>query len=271
MIFIISKKKLVHFMLCIMVIILIGSGFHVCNKRSMVTSSDTKGYIALVIDDFGNHGDGTDEVLALGIPITAAVMPFTPYSEYDANAAHEAGLEVIIHIPMEPVHGRKEWLGPRGITTNLSDEEIQLRINEGLDLIKWAVGMNNHMGSKVTQDKRIIRNILKIAKQRNLFFLDSQTTENSIVSEIAKEIGIVSFKRDIFLDNSKNKENIENQLIKLGDIALQKGYAIGIGHVGPEGGTITAEVIKSVYPELEKKGITFIYLSQLKDICASIQ
>jgi len=79
-------------------------------------------------------------------------------------------------------------------------------------------------------------------------------------------MNVVFFKRDVFLDNSKIKKDIEEQLRELGDIALKKGYAIGIGHVGPEGGTVTAEAIKSVYPELVKNGIRFVCVSELKNI-----
>jgi len=52
-------------------------------------------------------------------------------------------------------------------------------------------------------------------------------------------------------------------LLKLGNIVIKNGIAIGIGHVGAEGGLATAQAIKSVYPILNKKGIEFIYVSDL--------
>lgn len=229
-------------------------------------NENIKGYIALIIDDFGNHTDGTKEMISMGIPITAAVMPSLNFTEKDAKEAHDAGVEVIMHVPMEPINGKPEWLGPNGIICSLSDEEIKSRIAEGLDQIKWAVGMNNHMGSKATQDKRVMKNIMEVAKERNLFFIDSLTSENSVVSSISDELGVTSFSRDIFLDNVKNKESIEKQMEKLGDIALKRGYAIGIGHVGAAGGSVTAAAIKTMYPILEEKGIKFIYVSQLKEV-----
>jgi len=266
MVLIISKKLLLRFVIIVaLVIILIFSNFAI-NALDTNVNSDTGGYIALIIDDFGNGAEGTDDMLRLGIPITAAVMPFLPYSSKDANDAHNAGLEVILHIPMEAVHGKKEWLGPRGITIDLSSDEVEKRIIDGLDEVKWAIGMNNHMGSKITQDKRIMESVLKIAKEKNLIFIDSGTTQNSVVGEVADAMNVIHFKRDVFLDNSKIQKNIEESLRKLGDVAIKKGYAIGIGHVGPEGGRVTAEAIKAVYPKLEEKGIKFIYVSQLRDI-----
>lgn len=265
MILIVSKKILLRFIVIVAILMVTMFSIYTMNIFDTKVNSNNGGYIALIIDDFGNNAEGTNAMMQLDIPITFAVMPFLPSSFSDAKAADNAGFEVIMHIPMEPIHGKKEWLGPRGITTDLSNEEIKQRIEEGLDEIKFAIGMNNHMGSKATQDKRVMEKILQIAKERNLIFIDSVTNENSVVMEVAEFVGVTSFKRDVFLDNSKASKDIEKQLIKLGDIALEKGYAIGIGHVGPEGGTVTAEAIKAVYPKLQKKGIEFIYVSQLKE------
>ena len=222
-----------------------------------------KAYIVLVIDDFGNDGVGTQAMMALDIPVTVAVMPFMPYSAHEAQLAHDSGLEVILHVPMEPMHGKKEWLGPKGITTNLADQEIQERVKDALEEIKWAVGINNHMGSKATQDVRVMENILQVAKDKDLFFVDSVTTGKSVTKEVAERLNVEWFKRDIFLDNVKDKKSIEKQLEKLGEVALKQGYAIGIGHVGPEGGMVTVEAIKEVYPRLEKNGVRFVSISEL--------
>ncbi len=228
-----------------------------------LTEPEPRAYIAIVIDDFGNHGEGTDALLALDIPITVAVIPGLEHSQSDATLAHQANKEVILHIPLEPNYGKASWLGPKGITTNLTDEEIEKRIRESLTEIRYAKGMNNHMGSKATADKRIMQIILSIAKENDLYFLDSLTTSDSVVQEIATSIDVPHFKRDIFLDNVKDQKAIERQLIRLGEIALEQGYAIGIGHVGPEGGTITVKAIASIYPQLEARGIKFVFLSEL--------
>lgn len=264
---IIIKKFLLFLILVIFITCIIGrTGFLIKKPFNAKTNPHKVSYIALIIDDFGNNGDGTEAMMHLGIPITAAVMPFLPNSQSDANMLHNAGLEVIMHVPMEPVNGNPTWLGPNGITCNLPDKEIESRINEGLKQIKWAVGMNNHMGSKAMKDRRIVNIIFKIAKQNNLYFVDSKTGENSVAPEIAKDLNVTFFSRDVFLDNSKEKTNIEKQLIKLSDISKEKGYAIGIGHVGPAGGTVTAQAIKSMYPILEKKGIRFVFVSELNKI-----
>ncbi|QXM05242.1 divergent polysaccharide deacetylase family protein [Crassaminicella indica] len=264
MFIVVTKKRLYKVIIALLIVCLLMICIFIKCRKNTKTNGEPVGYVVLVIDDLGYHGDGMEELLKLDIPITAAVMPFSPFTKSDAEAVHKAGIEVIMHVPMEPVVGKKEWLGPKGITCDLSDEEIKLRIKEGLDEIKYAVGMNNHMGSKATQDKRVMKAILEIAKENNLFFLDSKTNPNSIVADVANELDVICFERDVFLDNIKNQRAIEKQLKKLGNIALEKGYAIGIGHVGAEGGKVTINAIKNMYPILEKEGIKFVNLSKLK-------
>jgi polysaccharide deacetylase 2 family uncharacterized protein YibQ len=227
-----------------------------------------RGYLALVIDDFGNHGEGTEAMVNLGIPLTAAVMPFLPFSRADADLAHEAGLEVIMHIPMEPVHGEPSWLGPKPITCGLTDQEIKARLIDGLTQLKWAVGMNNHMGSRAMQDTKVVKAIMEIARQENLFFLDSRTTTAKVAMKTAEKLSYPYLARDEFLDGCRVSSHIKKQLRKLGELALRKGYAIGIGHVGAEGGTVTAKAIQEMYPELVKQGVCLVYLSQIKEVAA---
>lgn len=234
--------------------------------QTLTTMSQKKVYVALVIDDFGNDRRGVKEMLDLDIPITVAVMPFLPRSVEDAKNAHRKGFDVLLHMPMEPNIGKKEWLGKKAITSNLDNNRVEKIINEAFDEIKFAIGMNNHMGSKITQNERIMSCVFKVLKERNMFFLDSKTASKTISSKISAQTGVICLERDIFLDNNKTRRSIQKQMSKLATIAHKKGYAIGIGHVGPEGGKITAQVIKDMSKKLEMEGIEFIRLSQVRDI-----
>ena len=264
------RNKLIKTLLVIIVLSIVAtSSFTHMNKKNVISTlkvkdKQPKGYVVIIIDDFGNNGNGTEEMINIGIPITAAVMPGLEYSAINAQRVHEKGFDVILHVPMEPLKGKASWLGPNAITSNLSSEEIDQRIKTSLRELQFAIGMNNHMGSKITQDEKIMRQILNLSKENNLIFVDSVTNENSVVSKISKEVGCESYSRDVFLDNIKSVESIRMQLNKLGDVALKKGYAIGIGHVGVEGGIITARAIKDMENTLKAKGIEFITLSQLK-------
>ena len=262
----ISKKWLKIILLVFIALICTTIYSYSAKEKSIVANAPKKAYVALVIDDAGSHGDGVDELLKLNIPITAAVMPFLEYSQKDAQDCFDAGIEVILHIPMESETGLASWLGPKPIKCSMSDEEIRATVLEGLEEVKWAKGMNNHMGSKAIKDKRVMQQILKVAKENGLFFLDSKTISSNIAKEVSSKMNVAYLSRDVFLDNSKKEKEIEDAMIKLEKIALQKGYAIGIGHVGGQGGKVTINTINKMAEELKKNGIEFVYLSELDSI-----
>jgi polysaccharide deacetylase 2 family uncharacterized protein YibQ len=216
---------------------------------------------AIVIDDFGNNSEGTGEMLQMPIPITAAVMPFLRTTKNDAEAAHKAGYDVLVHLPMEPKTGRASWLGPGAIMTNLSDEEIRDKVRKAIDAVPYAIGINNHTGSKATGDIRVMRAIMDVCKERGLLFLDSHTNYRSVACKAAAEKNVPCLENEIFLDDHALPAHISKQLKLLADRSKQNGTAIAIGHVGL-GGKIMAGTLRNMIPQLTDR-IQFVSISQL--------
>lgn len=217
--------------------------------------------IAIVIDDFGNDMKGTEEMLELPIKFTAAIMPFLPSTHRDAEAAHAKGHDVIVHLPMEPIRGKVSWLGLGAILTRLSDEEIRRRVELAIADVPYAVGMNNHMGSRATADERVMRIVLQVCKEKGLFFLDSRTSWNSVVPKIARELGVPLLQRDVFLDDVYSSRHVSKQLALLRKKVIQNGTCVVIGHVGPSG-LITSGELKKTIPVLMSEA-SFVRLSEL--------
>ncbi|EGG32896.1 divergent polysaccharide deacetylase family protein [Paenibacillus sp. HGF5] len=217
--------------------------------------------LAVIIDDFGNDQKGTEEMLNLPVKITVAVMPFLPTSKKDAEAAHQQGHDVIIHMPMEPKQGRSSWLGPGAILSSLTDEEIRKRMEEAIDSVPYAVGINNHMGSKVTGDERVMSIVLDVCRERGLFFVDSKTNYYSVVGKLAASMGMPSIANDIFLDDVHTVQHVSKQLQTAAQHAVERTSCIAIGHVGVYG-IRTAEALKGTIPELQKK-VEFVGISDL--------
>lgn len=215
---------------------------------------------AIVIDDLGNNMAGTEEIVGMPFPITVAVMPFLPSSKKDAEAAHRNGHEVIVHLPMEPLKGNKSWLGPGAITCDLTDDEIRKRVLAAIDDIPHAIGINNHMGSKATVDERVMRVVLEVCRERGLFFLDSHTNYRSVVSKLAKQIGVPCIENHLFLDDVKSKMHVLNQIKLLQKHLREHEPCIAIGHVG-SGGKITAELVRQLPGTME--GVQFVGVSKL--------
>ena len=209
--------------------------------------------LMIVIDDFGNGLKGTDAMLNLEIPLNIAVMPFLPSSKRDAEIAYEKGHEVIIHMPLEPKSGKRSWLGPKPITVDLSDEEIRQRVLEAIESVPHAKGMNNHTGSKATENERVMRVILEVCKEKGLYYVDSKTSHKSIVGKIAQELQLPYLENQMFFDHQQNRTYINKQAEKVLKDLSNKNIIISIGHVGVSG-DIMVDVIKNYYPLWQENG-----------------
>ena len=217
--------------------------------------------IVLVIDDFGYRNDSiSDGFLELPVPITCAVLPGHNQSSRFAKKAINAGKEVIVHMPMQSAiasSGEDEFKLKIGMTS----EEIEWRLNEALNEIPEAVGINNHQGSKATTDGKVMAVVASVLKNKNKFFLDSRTSSKTVGENTMRSAGVPTARRHIFLDNDLSIENISKQLDKLVTVAEKKGLAIGIGHV--KGNTL--KVLEEEIPALVEQGFEFKFLSQVVD------
>jgi polysaccharide deacetylase 2 family uncharacterized protein YibQ len=217
--------------------------------------------IVLVIDDFGYRDDSiSDGFLNLSVPITCAVLPGHIQSSRFAKKAINAGKEVIIHMPMQSTvssSGEEEFK----LKTGMTSEEIEWRLNEALNEIPEAVGINNHQGSKATTDGKVMAVVASVLKNKNKFFLDSRTSSKTVGESTMRSVGVPTARRHIFLDNDLNIKNISKQLNKLVDVSEKNGLAIGIGHV--KGNTL--KVLEREIPDLLERGFDFKFLSQVVD------
>lgn len=231
----------------------------------MVMSQTTpSGQLAIVIDDFGYGATGTEQMLALGIPITVAILPFSEYAEQEGQIAIETGNQVLVHMPMESLSGDPSWVGAEGIFRTMTTERIIEQTEKAFAILPMAVGINNHMGSAIMEDERTLSAVFSVMQEKgDIFFLDSVTTANSKGEELAKAYGVPFIKRDVFLDSTQDVEIVKANLQKAGDIALEHGFAVAIGHVGSEGGAVTAQAIAEMIPILQNQGIEFVFLSSL--------
>lgn len=228
-----------------------------------VANTGNMAKLAIVIDDFGYNGEGTEEMLALDIPLTVALMPFSEHSAENGEMAIAVGKEVIIHMPMQSKTGDPAWVGDTGIFCNLTDGEIAQVVAEAFAIAPYAVGMNNHMGSAVMEDSRSLGVLMSEIAQHDIFFLDSVTTGESLGAELAEKNNVPFLSRDVFLDSTDSKDEVKANLRRAAEIALANGSAVAIGHVGPEGGMVTVEAIAELQGELEGLGISFVFASEL--------
>ncbi len=226
-------------------------------KKIIKIPTIPKGKIAIVIDDWGYNLDNLYLLDQIKYPFSASILPRLDYSKVVATELHRRGVQIILHLPMEP--HEKYRLEKNTILTSMDEQTIINIIIQDLADIHYAIGVSNHMGSKATQDLRTMSIVLNELKRRNLFFLDSFVSPKSICSNLAAKLRVGFAKRDIFLDNKEEVEYIKGQIYKLKKKAEMYGRAVGIGH----NRKISLEVLKETMPELEREGYKFVFVSEL--------
>jgi len=214
--------------------------------------------ISFIIDDLGYEKEIAQKIIELDFPVTLSILPFLQNSKYIAEEGNKNNQEIMLHLPMEPNNSNIDP-GPGAIKSYMSEEEIRQTVRSSIFDFPYVIGVNNHMGSKITENREIMKIILEEIRRYNLFFIDSMTSKNSIAYKLAQEMGVKTAVRSVFLDNKNDMEYIKKQISEAREIALKDGEAIAIGHSRIN----TFYVLKRMVPELIKTGIEIVPASQL--------
>ncbi len=214
--------------------------------------------VAFIIDDLGYETEVAEKMIELEFPITLSILPFLQYSKFIAEESKKNNQEIMLHLPMEPSNPSINP-GPGAIKSYMSEEEIRQSVIDSIVNFPYVIGVNNHMGSKITENRKIMEIVLEEIKGHNLFFIDSMTSKDSIAYKVAQEMGIKTAVRSVFLDNENDMEYIKGQMLEIQETALRKGEAIAIGHSRIN----TFYVLKRMISELIKAGIEIVPVSEL--------
>ncbi len=133
---------------------------------------------------------------------------------------------------------------------NMTDDEVRAKVTAAIKDVPYAIGMNNHMGSKVTSDKRIMSIVLDVCKEHGLFFVDSRTNYWSVVPELAAQKGMPPVRNDIFLDDAHTLAHVNRQITKVIEWLDKNETCVTIGHVGVSG-MYTSSALRASVPTLK--------------------
>jgi len=214
--------------------------------------------MALIIDDIGYSLHRARQFLELGVPITFSILPGLTKSHDLALQIHRNGHEIMLHQPMEPYNPALDP-GPGALYVGDGAKKIFRIVEENFSSVPFAIGVNNHMGSRLTSRQKEMKDVLRVIRERNLFFVDSLTSSRSMAYRTAKRLHITSACRNIFLDNRLDESAILTQLHKLKKHALKYNCAIGIGHPFPE----TAKAIGRFQKSLKGSGVSLVHVSRV--------
>lgn len=188
--------------------------------------------IAIVIDDIGNNYHDL-QALQLPATITFSILPYTPYAKNIASLAEAQGRELLLHVPMQ-AKTDNEKLGKGALMLNMQELAFKTTLKKALNYLPNATGINNHMGSTLTEHIKPMRWTMEILNKQGLYFLDSRTTAQTIAESTAKISGTPALRRHVFLDNIKTDEAMQERFqhaIELGETQLS---IVIIAHPYPE-------------------------------------
>jgi uncharacterized protein len=218
----------------------------------------SKPVIAIIIDDMGQQLRLDRQAIELKGDLTYSFLPDAPYAPRLADLVHSLGKEVMLHAPMESIY--HDRLRTDGIQSQMSGKAIKELIHKQLSVVPHVHGVNNHMGSFATQDEEVMRSLmhaLRIWRKRELFFIDSMTTPASLAGKVAAEYGLMTSRRQVFLDHQPSFEYVSQQFDRLLDIARKDGFALAIGHPRKD----TLAVLRERLSKLTHQGFELVTVS----------
>ena len=212
--------------------------------------------VAIIMDDIG-YRQSDINTLNLPVAVTFSILPYTPLGQQIAQQAAQQQREIMLHMPMEADNGK--YPGPGAVMANMSAQSIQQQLQLALNDLPQAVGLNNHMGSKVTQMPAAMQAMAEWLAKQNLYFVDSRTTVRTRAEQAARAKGIATLHRHVFLDNQLSEAEMQAQLRRLIALAKKQNNAIAIAHPHPQ----TVAFLADVEQRLRKHGIELVPVSQL--------
>ncbi|MEI0524527.1 divergent polysaccharide deacetylase family protein [Brachyspira murdochii] len=226
---------------------------------NIIKPIESSNFISIIIDDSGNTLDYTERYfkLAYEYGITFAVLPDSPHSIDFSYAAYSNDVDVILHMPMEG----SDYFGEKTIIrTGMNKDEVFNLLDYSFSKVPYANGMNNHTGSLACKDINIVSYMIDYAKNNNKYFVDSYTSAESVIYDLALENNVRTAKRNVFLDNDRDYDSIMKQWRELIKLSKEYGIAIGIGHYQSEE---TLKVLENNMPLLYEYNILSVNITEV--------
>ena len=215
--------------------------------------------VAVIVDDLGARRDVFDPLRDIRRPLTVAILPGLPLSQWTAREAAQAGMEVILDLPMEPYRFPEVDPGPGALLMAMGPQELQAQVGAHLASVPGAVGVTNHMGSRMTEDRARMRTVLEVLAGRRLFLVDGLASNLSVAYDEAKALGLRAGRRQIVVDHAAGEAGDRVRWDEVAWWAERRGEVIVIAHGHP----LTARLLREYVPRWEARGMRLVPVSQL--------
>ncbi len=214
-------------------------------------ANESRPRVAIVLRGLGLSQSATQLAIdTLPANVTLSFVPYPKNLQSWVSRARAAGHEVLIELPMEPVDYPNNDPGPNTLLTSLSTEENAARLDWLLNRFSGYVGVSNYLGSKFVHERQAFQPVLAALQRRGLLYLDDGTSQRTVLTQVARDIGLVWSLSDREL-NYASAAAIELDLNDLEARARRNGFAIGTGFSFP----VTIEQVTKWAATLKDKGI----------------
>lgn len=215
--------------------------------------------VAIIMDDMGESLATVKTLLELGVPITPSILPGTGQATAIAHFLQQQRQEYMLHIPMQPRSYPRTDPGANALLLGQSEAETRRLVRSYLQAVPGAVGGNNHMGSRYTEEAGPMRIVLDELRRQGLFFIDSRTIGSSVAFSEARKMGLKTATRNIFLDHRDDTDYIRGQIRKMVRLAGENRDIVAICH--PHRATLDALRLEADW--LRQQPVRFVAASQL--------
>ena len=145
------------------------------------------------------------------------------------------------------------------LTEQLNFDEVFKRVENAFEEIPSAIGMNNHQGSKATENLQLVKDLARSLKKLDKFFIDSYTSPESRAFITMRQFGVKTEVRQIFLDHQEHPDSVRQKLNELLKLTEVMEVVVAIGHVKQ----VTYEILKEEIPRLKQEGYVFMNASEI--------
>jgi polysaccharide deacetylase 2 family uncharacterized protein YibQ len=229
--------------------------------RPVVETTKLKGAprIAILVGGVGIDGESTSAAISrLPAAVSLGVAPYGNDLEHDAARAREAGHEILLQAPMEPI-GASANPGPHTLSTTASEAENRDALQWQMGRFTGYIGVTNYLGGKLTADRVAFSPILAEIAARGLDYVDDGSSPRSLARDIAPTLNLPETGADVVIDASPAPEAIDAALVRLEAAARRQGSAIGVASALP----VSIDHIARWTVGLEARGLSLAPVSAL--------
>jgi len=224
-------------------------------RPPMVGPYDRVPRVVIIVGGMGISQTGTSKAIRdLPEDVTLAFAPYGSSLGRWAGRAREAGHEILLQVPMEPIGYPQKNPGEHTLLTSAGGAVNAENLQWAMSRITSYTGVMNYMGARFLADQQATRSLLEELVGRGVFFLDDGSSGQSTAAVVGGAIRAPVVTADLTIDKQRSSRQIEKQLESLEQIARTKGVAVGIASAFPT----TVRTLAAWIPLARERGVALV-------------